>query len=163
MAKINRKLVVEKVRQLFSSEDFDEAMAILDDYGSEDYHLWKEGVQLAVLKMSNGKLERLRGSMETARGDYRDVIMIAREPNQFRLGMTSKTNPTDEEDEIAEQQDKEQWESWLDGNHIKICEKCNGTGAVMDLEENAVPTWDVAWLKCPFCNGTGNELPVQKD
>ncbi len=163
MAEINRGLVMEKVRQLFPSEDFEEALAILDDYGSEDYHLWKEEVQLAVLKMSNGKLERLRGSMKTARGDYRDVIVTAREPNQFRLQMTSKTNPTDEEYEIAERQDEEQWESWMNGNHFKICEKCIGTGAVMDLEENAAPTWDVAWITCPFCNGTGNEPPAQKD
>ena len=72
---IDNELIMDKVWHLFSGEEFDEAIAILEDYGSESWHVAKERVQICALKMSNGKLSRLRSYMETARGDFRDLLL----------------------------------------------------------------------------------------
>ena len=157
------ELIIEKVWQLFPTEDFEEVMEILDDYGSETWHAAKEWVQLAALKMSNGKLERLRNSMSIARSDFRDLLLVAQEPNQFRMQMASKSQPTKGEEEFAQQRDKEQFEAWLKGNSAKVCEACSGVGIVPEGKCMADATSPSGlrlpeWVKCFFCDGTGNQI-----
>jgi hypothetical protein len=156
------ELIIEKVWQLFPNDDYEEVMAVLDDYGNQAWHHSKEWVQLAALKMSNGKLERLRSSMKTAREDYRDILLVAREPNKFRVAMISEIRPPKEQEEFAEQHDKEQFESWLKSNDVKVCEECSGVGIVPEGEYTADATSSSGlrtpkWVKCSFCDGTGTQ------
>lgn len=113
--------------------------------------------------MSNGKLERLRSSMETARGDYRDLLLVALEPNQFRVGMTSEFEASEEDLRLAKQQDEEQFDLWLKGKEVKVCEACTGVGILPEGRYEADPTSPSGlkiplWVKCSFCEGTGNQV-----
>jgi hypothetical protein len=78
-------------------EDLADVLAVLDDYGSEPYHREKERVQLAVLRLSRWRHEPLRDLMDTARADYRDVLMAAeywREPNLPQDGPEGRPSNT---------------------------------------------------------------------
>ena len=52
-------------------------LALLDRYGTRRSEPEQERVQLAVLKLSGGDIERLRHGLDVARQDYRDVLYWA--------------------------------------------------------------------------------------
>ena len=56
------------------AERFADVMAMLSEYGLEDWQLEADRVRLAVLKLAAGSIERLRYEIEGAKADYRDVL-----------------------------------------------------------------------------------------
>jgi hypothetical protein len=78
--KVSREDVERVVRRDFPTGSFSEVLAILDGYGLEDYHQEKARVQLAVLKLADGSLEKLRREIEEAKCDFRDVLSAAEYP-----------------------------------------------------------------------------------
>jgi hypothetical protein len=72
-----RDSVVSAIKQSFPHENPATVLAVLDRYGVEPYERERERVQLAVLKLSEGNIERLRHYIEAAETDYRDVLYWA--------------------------------------------------------------------------------------
>jgi hypothetical protein len=61
------------VRRDFPADCVPEVLAILREYGTESWQREPHRVRLAV-KLAAGNIERLRFQIETAKGDYRDVL-----------------------------------------------------------------------------------------
>lgn len=78
---VSRSDVERVVRRDFPANMFSEALDILDQYGTEDFHREKERVQLAALKLAGGRQERLRRAIDEAKCDYRDVLVAAEYPD----------------------------------------------------------------------------------
>jgi hypothetical protein len=69
--------------------------------------------QLAILKLSAGKLERIPLHLEIARSDYRDVLAAAEYPEWLKLGFTGTESMSAEELEELKRRDWEQYQAWL--------------------------------------------------
>lgn len=75
-------IVRGEVKSRFSPEDAERILAafetlelpILDDRGNERY---RARVHLAVVKYSNGNLDRFEIALREARSDWRDVLVMA--------------------------------------------------------------------------------------
>ena len=80
MAPHTREAVLSAASRLFPDEDPVTVMAILDRYGTERHERERERVQLAILKLSAGNLDRLLHNVEVAKRDYRDVLWWAEYP-----------------------------------------------------------------------------------
>ena len=107
---ISRDLVLKKLRACFPDPaKAAEAWDILERYGTESWHVGKDRVRLALLKTSNGDIEKLRSYTRGALSDYRDTLVAAEYPEEIQA--SSKTPPA----EIAaiRKRDREQYEAWL--------------------------------------------------
>jgi len=69
--------VLAAVARTFPDEDPAAVLAVLDRYGTGRLERERERVQLAILTLSRGSLERLVHYTERARRDYRDVLYWA--------------------------------------------------------------------------------------
>ena len=70
------------MRQLFAPEQWPQVRQMLQEYGSEDWEREADRVRLALLKLSAGDVEKLRVWLQTAKQDYRDVLVGAEYPEQ---------------------------------------------------------------------------------
>jgi hypothetical protein len=50
-------------------------ISLLDQYGAEAHERERDRVQLAILRMSNGDVDKLLTYIAAAKEDYRDVLM----------------------------------------------------------------------------------------
>jgi hypothetical protein len=106
----SRNLVLKKLRDCFPDPAAaDEALAILETYGTERWHRERDRVHLALLKISEGDLEKLRLYTRGAQTDYRDTLVPAEYPEQWQA--SSKTLPA--EMAAIQKRDREQYEAWL--------------------------------------------------
>ena len=62
-------------------------MSVLEEYGGEKWERECPRVQLAALKLADGKLEVLKKQISTAKRDFRDVLAPAEYPEYMRRGM----------------------------------------------------------------------------
>jgi len=111
-----RNKVLSKVRQLFPQHDPDEILAILDRYGVDPYENSPELVHLAILKLSEGNLDRLREHVETARRDFLDVRYPAEYPNFWEIGFVGVDKLDDEGVRQLKEADWKQYLAWLHGS-----------------------------------------------
>jgi hypothetical protein len=74
---ITRETVVRAAEHDFPNADVAEILEILDRYGLESCEPERDRVQLDILKLSEGRLDRLEAQVEMAKVDYRDVIVAA--------------------------------------------------------------------------------------
>ena len=111
--KPTRDLVLIKVSDAFPNHDPGEIMAILDRYGAEPHDYERERVQIAVLKLSEGSMDRLEEFVSAAQGDYRDVLAGAEYPEEFRLPIYDSN---DKRVQDARRRDREQYLAWLHGS-----------------------------------------------
>jgi len=111
--KPTRDLVLTKIKHSFPNHDPAEIVAILDQYGVDAYENERERVQLAVLKLSDGNMDRLKDLMGVAKGDYRDVLAGAEYPEEFRLPFYRSHDKRLQE---ARRRDREQYIAWLNGS-----------------------------------------------
>lgn len=109
---VTRADVERVVRRDFASEQYDSVMSILAEYGCESWHRELSRVQLAVLKLAAGSLDVLRREIETAKGDYRDVLVYAEYPAYFRRTFRDRLLPEEEQRKLIDE-DWRQYESWL--------------------------------------------------
>jgi hypothetical protein len=106
----SRNLVLKKLRDSFPDPTkAAEALSVLDTYGTEAWHREKERVQLALLKISEGDVEKLRLYTRGAQFDYRDTLVPAEYPEEWQA--SSKTPPA--EMAAIRKRDREQYEAWL--------------------------------------------------
>jgi hypothetical protein len=72
-----REDVLAAAARDFPREDPASIMAILDLYGTEPAHRERERVQMDILVVSGGDMNKLLQYVDLARMDYRDVIVMA--------------------------------------------------------------------------------------
>jgi hypothetical protein len=97
--------VIAKINALFQQEARPEAVLAVEMYGERE----PVRVQLAMLKNSDGDLDRLLAQAELAEIDYRDVLAMAEYPREMR---TPRADVTDE----IRRKDRRDYEIWLEGN-----------------------------------------------
>ncbi len=108
----SRDLVIHKVQSVFPSHDPAEILALLDTYGTETYERERERVQLAVLKLSKGDIDRLHKFVTVAKRDYRDALAWAEYPSAMRIRPRESDGQTHEGQE-TQHSDLYQYLSWL--------------------------------------------------
>jgi hypothetical protein len=96
------------VKRDFPPEDFALVMAILNEYVAR-FNDNPSPVRLAALRLANGNVARLRTLVESAKRDYRDVILPAVYPS---YGKTRWDLPEREKQRIVENE-RQQYEDWL--------------------------------------------------
>jgi hypothetical protein len=91
---VTRGDVERIVRRDFPADREPEILAMLNEYGTEDWHREPDRVHLAILKLCGGEFEQLRSQLEAAKADYRDVLSPAEYPGytkrMFRIDRLSK-------------------------------------------------------------------------
>jgi hypothetical protein len=100
------------VRRDFDDARVEDVLALLGEYGSESWHREPARVRLAVLKLAEGREDRLRSHMETANCDYRDVLAPAEYPSYIRKVPGMDSVPEEAEQRIIDA-DWEQYQEWL--------------------------------------------------
>jgi ClpP class serine protease len=75
-----RDEVVALAQALFGEKQAAQALALIDQYGTEAHEREVNRVQLAILEVSDGKLSRIPYFVKYAKIDYRDVLTGARLP-----------------------------------------------------------------------------------
>jgi len=109
-----RELVIKKIEQIFPKKDKVRILSILDMYGITKNEPFRERVQLAALKLSEGKEEELLKHIKHAKVDHYDIIFPAEEPNFYGISM-GMSRITDEEKRILQEKDRKQYLDWLYG------------------------------------------------
>ena len=111
---MSRDDVLRVVRRDHPASDFEEVLAILDEYGVESWHRERDRVHLAVLKLAAGDLEELRRQIKLARTDYRDALAEAEFPeNLTRRVPTGRSSAA--EQAAMDDRDWDQYQRWLVG------------------------------------------------
>ena len=100
------------VRRDFPSADHAAVLAILSEYGTDDWEPERDRVRLATLKLANGSLDELRDHIATAKQDYRDVLAAAEYPLAFKRWPRWDPTPPEERQRIYDS-DCEQYQRWL--------------------------------------------------
>lgn len=73
------------MKREFPDEEFATVMATLNEYVPR-YNDNPIPVRLAALRLANGSVSRLRDEIESAKRDYRDVILPAVYPSYSKIG-----------------------------------------------------------------------------
>jgi len=98
-------------------EDRRRVRQALESYGADKYEQEPERLRLAILKLSDGDVEKVLSITKAAKQDFRDVLLWAEYPEAARAGsLTWRSNLTPEEkDRLAElrRRDRRQYEDWL--------------------------------------------------
>ncbi len=100
------------VRRDFPTERVSEVLAMLNEYGTESWQREPHRVRLAVLKLADGNLERLRYQIKGAKCDYRDVLAPAEYPGYCKRVRGPGALPSDEEQKMIDA-DWRQYQNWL--------------------------------------------------
>jgi hypothetical protein len=100
------------VRRDFPAARVEEVLAMLEEYGGEEWHREAPRVRLAVLKLAEGRMDRLRYEIEGAKCDYRDVLSAAEYPGYCRRVPGPGKLPKKEEQRIIDA-DWKQYHDWF--------------------------------------------------
>ena len=96
----------------FPSAEVAAVRAALAEYGTKAWHREVDRVRIAVLRMADGDLGRLRSALATADQDYRDVLSVAEYP-----GYLQKVSPSDKNEinrVLAVDADWNQYREWFE-------------------------------------------------
>ena len=115
MDRPDRDIVRRKAAQVFPGHDPADIVAILDRYGVESWERERERVQLALLRISEGSLERLLQWLGYAKTDYRDALAAAEYPSESRAGFTGMGKLSPAQREAIRRKDREAYRAWLEG------------------------------------------------
>ena len=96
------------VKRDFTPQEFDLVMAILNEYAAP-YNDSPFPVQLAALKLANGNMPQLRTLIESAKLDYRDVLLPAVFPSYSKVGW----EVSDRKRRKIFSKDRHDYEDWL--------------------------------------------------
>ena len=113
MAHVNRNRVRHKVTRYWPDLDHQEIMSVLDQYGVESGEIGRARVQLAILKLSNGDVDRLADLVAMAKRDYRDVLAYAEYPEAMNQGFVGMRDLSPEEAQAVRRRDRKQYLRWL--------------------------------------------------
>jgi hypothetical protein len=114
----SRELVLKKLHDCFPDAQLAiSALAILDRYGTKEWHNERDRVQLAILMQARGDLALLGSLVEVADLDFRDILLGAEYPEESRFPLETP----DEELQDVRQRDRAQYEAWLQSGGAKGC------------------------------------------
>ncbi len=68
---------VERVARREFTDRADHVLTLLRTYGVEDWEREAPRVRVAILKLANGDMDRVRSELDVAKRDYRDVLLGA--------------------------------------------------------------------------------------
>lgn len=119
-----RQLVLKKLAIAFPAPAAAEkALQSLDRYGNCSTQPCAELVHLAIIKLSEGSLWRLRELVRTAKHDFRDVLYPAEAPERFRQlhenppgrwgQLSGRKEMKPSKRAAMEKRDQAQWIEWL--------------------------------------------------
>ncbi len=109
----SREMVIKKSKEIFPHESTSKILQILDDYGAQSYEAERERVHIAILKLSDGELEKLHKYVKIAKEDYRDVLGYAEYPLEMRAETWRMDAQAAEE---IRKKDRKQYLEWLNEN-----------------------------------------------
>ena len=108
--------VLRRIESTWSAaQDRKQACEILATYGLEEHERERHRVQLAILKLSGGSLDRLCEMVQSAKTDYRDVLMWAEYPEEEQALWSVRPRLSREEQERLariRERDRKQYEDW---------------------------------------------------
>jgi hypothetical protein len=110
--KVSREDVERIVRRDFPAHLHDSVQRELGGYkslGAKEV----ERVQLAILKLSNGKFDQIRRFVSEANGDYRDVIAPAEYPRLNALGFVGVEKLSQLERKQLSEDDWRDYQEWF--------------------------------------------------
>ena len=115
------ELVNAKIDQTFSRQDRDVAKEFLINecgrnlpFKAEATPQSLEQIRLAVVKLANGNLDDLRRHVQTAKSDWRDVIVAAETPEFMRLGVVDYDRLDEQSRAAVAARDRQQYLDWLE-------------------------------------------------
>jgi|SRR6185312_3833448 hypothetical protein len=82
------------VRRDYSGDHFSEVFSILKEYEKHSSDEDPSRVQVAVLKLAHGNVERLRLHVKAATFDRRDVVLAAQYPEYLKNGFPVEALPS---------------------------------------------------------------------
>lgn len=103
--------VTRIVAREFPPDQVTGVQGMLAEYGTKDWHREVPRVRLAILKLAQGDLRKLRAALKTADQDYRDVLSYAEYPGYFVS--ISPSEPDATKRARAASSDWEQYTAWL--------------------------------------------------
>ncbi len=65
---------VAVVRDTFAEEQVPVILALLREYGTEEFHHEPDRVHRAIVKLGQGRVDHIRRYLNVAKADYRDVL-----------------------------------------------------------------------------------------
>ena len=114
---MNRETVDRKINAMWSRiEDQETVRRALAHYGVESCEPEPDRVRLAILKTSEGNIDRLIKLVRGAKRDYRDALMAAEYPEEARSSWALHPNLSkDEQRRLAQirERDRRQYLEWL--------------------------------------------------
>ncbi len=100
------------VRREFAPDQVSSVLAMLNEYGAEEWQREPDRVRLAVLKLAKRNLQQVRYWLEQAKGDYRDVLGPAEYP-LYGKKWGRMDRLSEEEQKKIVHSDWLQYERWL--------------------------------------------------
>jgi hypothetical protein len=82
-------MIEDWIRRYFCEEQIAEVLAILSEYGTEEWHREEERVKRDVIIISKGSINMLKSTIKLAICDYRDVL-IGEEIDKWLIGEIKK-------------------------------------------------------------------------
>lgn len=108
---VSRNDVERIVDRDFSADQAEMVKTILGEY-TEENPKRPYRVQLAVLKLAEGNIEKVRSNIESAKRDFRDVIACAEYPEYFATIDPGQEYSVEKKNRIIES-DWKQYIDWL--------------------------------------------------
>lgn len=104
------QILARKLNELFPDEKTkNHAIAILNEYGKEDYEQEIVRVKLAILKLSGSDQEKIIDFTQSAKLDYRDVLSWTEFPRQSK----NWSMPEDNKLQRLIDDDEAEYRKWL--------------------------------------------------
>lgn len=82
-------MIEDWIRRYFPEDQVAEALEILSEYGTEEWHREKDRVKRDAVIISRGSIEALRSTINLAMSDYRDVL-VGEEVDEWVIGEINK-------------------------------------------------------------------------
>jgi predicted DCC family thiol-disulfide oxidoreductase YuxK len=95
----------------------EQVLSELQRYGRQTYEREADRVRLAILKLCEGRRDRVTELVAAAKRDYRDVLMWAEYPAEGQALWSARADLSEQERrrlETLRQQDRRQYEEWLE-------------------------------------------------
>jgi len=99
-------------RREFGADREGEILALLSEYGTEDWHREPDRVRAACLKLAGGDADRLRAEIQNAKRDWRDVLGPAEYPEYMKHMFRIQNYPEAEQERIIDN-DWRQYQEWF--------------------------------------------------
>lgn len=111
--KVTRADVLRIVQRDFRPEDRERVLDLLAQYSAEPSPDGHARVHLAILKLSDGSVDRVQQQVAVAQEDFRDVICPAEYPEFSEVGFVGVARMTGEEVGNLRARDWHQYHQWL--------------------------------------------------